>query len=245
MQIVTVFDPLTGLTASGSDAEFPAANLQQFEPWRRWWADAYDADAWLLVDRGAGAGSIDSAFLGNANFPSCRLQAHATNAWESPSVDILAAPVVDNLGNRKGFFSLGTISHRYLRLLIPVGQTLDAGEAAVPALGVLALGLAGSFPTVQKIGVKTLRPFSRGVTVSGRLRKWRVGAGVGRHVITIPQGDDWAAIRDFSLNWDLAVIAADLGSVGDAWLVYGADEDSRNAAWLEDADASITLEEVA
>lgn len=245
MKIVTAFDPLTGATASGSDTDFPVANLQRFEPWRRWWADAYETDAWLLIDRGAGAGAIDSAFLAGVNFPSCRLQANDTNEWTTPAVNILAAPVLDNIGCRKGLFDLGTITHRYFRLLIPAGQALDSGEPVVPAVGALVLGLAVTLPIAQKIQVRTIRPYSRGTTPSGRLLKWRSGDGRGRHAITVPFGDTWATIRAMDLDWDKAVIGADLGLVGDAWLVYGPDEAESGVDWIDEASASITLEEVA
>jgi hypothetical protein len=245
MKIITAFDPLTTLTALNSDTEFPVANLKDFLPWKRWWATGYaDGIVWVLVDRGAGASTIDSVYLGNANFPQCRLQLNDANVWTSPSVNILANLVKDDIGNRKGFFNLGANSLRYFRLSIASGQTLDVGAPTFPALGALVLGLAGTLPVVAEASTRTMRPYSRAVTVSGRLRKWRAGDGKGRHVVRLSMGDDWAPIRNFSLDWDMAAIAADLGDAGDAWLVYGADEAEKNAKFIEEADGSLTLEEV-
>lgn len=243
MKLLKEYDSLTVIAASGSNAEFPLTNLQAVdEPYLRWWADAYTGDVWITVDRGAGAPAIDTAFLNNANFPMSRLQGNATNEWSSPTVDILANLGLDKIKNRKGWFSLGAFTPRWFRLLIPAGQTLDAGEPTVPALGNLLLGTAETIPTVAETPIRVISPKITQQFLNGRVRKKFLG--VRRQALGVSINDDWAPIRDFQLTWDIAAISADFGSPADAWLVYGPDESNGTIRHTEDADESMTLDEV-
>lgn len=242
MKLLKEFDSLNVIAASGSNAEFPVTNLQSIEPNLRWWVNDYAGDVWVTVDRGAGAPAIDTAVLNNANFPMCRLQGNPTNEWSSPAVNILANLGLDRIANRKGWFDLGTFTQRWFRLLIPAGQTLDAGEPIVPALGNLLLGSAEVVPTVGEIRCRVLAPKLVQQFISGRVRKKALA--IKRQVLGVTINDDWASIRGFRLAWDIAAISADLGSPADVWLVYGPDESDGTIRWAEDADDSMTLDEV-
>lgn len=243
MKLLKTFDSLNVIAASGSNANFPLTNLQLVdEPYMRWWANAYSGDVWITVDRGAGAPVIDTVFLNNANFPMCRLQGNATNEWSSPTVNILANLGLDRIANRKGWFDLGTFTPRWFRLFIPAGQTLDVGEAAVPALGNLLLGAVETIPTVGEIQTRVISPKSTQQHINGRIKKKFLG--VRRQALGVTINDDWASIRDFRLTWDIAAVAADFGSPADSWLVFGPDEANGTIRWAEDADDSMTLDEV-
>jgi|GEM_PF-1263367 len=242
MKLLKEYDSLTVIAASGSNAQFPLINLQSDEPNLRWWADAYTGDVWITVDRGALAPAIDTVFLNNANFPMCRLQGNATNEWTSPAVNILANLGLDRISNRKGWFDLGAFTQRWFRLFIPAAQTLDVGEPTVPALGNLLLGSYVAIPTVGEVQCRVISPKNVQQFINGRIRKKFLG--VRRQSLGISLSDDWALFRAFRLDWDIAALSADLGSPADAWLVYGPDESNGTIRHLEDADDSMTLDEV-
>jgi len=242
MKLLRTYNDLQQISASGSAVEFPLTNLQLIEPTKRWWADAYAGDVWIVVDRGAGAGTIDTCFLNGCNFPVCKLQGNATNSWTDPSFDDTVAPLKDRLGNRKGWFALESFTYRYFRLLIPAGQALDIGAAVVPALANLLLGASETLPTAGEIRARVLRPKVTQQFKSGRIRKTdQVG---GRHVLTITLNDDWAAIRNFMLDWSVAAVSADLGFVSDSWLVYSPDDSDGAIRFVEDADELLILDEL-
>lgn len=210
----TGFRTLSNLTSSGADANYPASNVATMEPMQRWHADAYAGDVWLKMDLGT-AVAITGIFLNRCNFPHAHIQGADTDSWDTPAVDIELDLVLDDAGNRKGFFSLAGFSRRWVRLLIPASQTLDNSET-VPAVGNLILGSPSDL-TASGLTSDLVQQVRRFETTGGAVIQERRGRA--RHIISIDIADTRANVRAVPKNWDYAVIAADLGNAGEAWLV--------------------------
>lgn len=239
MKNLRTFETLSTLTSSGANAGYPAANVKDLDPMLRWWADAYATDCWLKVDFGS-AKNLTAAFLNQANFPHCHIQGHASDSWGSPSFDLGCDLVLDEAGNRKGWFDLSAFAYRWLRILIPSGQTLDGGDT-VPKLGNLLAGVSETWPVVSSLEVVlqqkkyTFEPDGGGY--------WESNKGRARHVISIEMGDDLANIRAMNKTWTIGVVFADLANAGEAWLVFPPDSYGKPIKSVTNANLRFTVKE--
>lgn len=233
----TAFETLSNLTSSGADANFPVTNVVTMEPMERWHADAYSGDVWIKWDFGV-AVSLTGIYLNQCNFPHAHLQGADSDGWTTPPVDTSLDLIVDDAGNRKGFFALSG-TRRWWRLLIPGGQTLDNSET-VPAVGNLIVGTPSSV-TVSDFSADLIQGVRRFEATGGAVSQDRVGRA--RHALTISVANTRAAVRAIPKNWDHAVFAADLGYAAEAWLVLPPSSWPQPIRNLLDAQLRVQLEE--
>lgn len=238
MKLLHIFETLTNITSSGANANFPAANIADLDPMIRFQADAYSGDVWIKIDFGT-AKALDSFFLNQANFPHCHIQGNATDSWTTPSLDVGCDLVKDELDNRKGWFE-GAFNYRYLRILVPSGQTLDNSEA-VPALGNLIVGSHVDLPAVSAYTVGMVKRWDRFEPDGGGLEKNTDDRG--RHVVTLESEDDVPTLRAIPKNWEIGVVFTDLGLVAESWLVYPPEEWSRPVKYWNNSLIQWTCEE--
>lgn len=239
MKLLATFQALSTLTASGSDANFPVSNVVDLEPMKRWHADAYTGDVWVKNDFGS-AKSLTAVFLNQCNFPACKVQGNDTDVWTSPSFELTCSLVVDDAGNRKGWFDLSAFNYRYLRVLIASGQTLDNSET-VPAIGNIIAGTAETMPLVADLTARLVQRSIRFESDGGAVDKEKYGRA--RHLITINIGDSLANVRGMSKRWDIGVVFADLANAGEAWLVFPPDDWNRPIRSVLDAGLQFVMEE--
>lgn len=239
MKLLSTFESLATLTASGSNASFPVANVIDIEPFKRWHADAYAGDVWVMNDFGS-AKSLTAIFLNQCNFPACKVQGNDTNSWGTPSFELSCALVVDDAGNRKGWFDLSAFNYRYIRVLIASGQTLDNSET-VPAIGNIIAGTSAALPLVGDFVARMVQRSIRFESDGGAVDKVKVGRP--RHIISIGIGDSLANIRSMPKRWTIGVLFADLANAGEAWLVFPPDDWNRPIRSVIDADLQFNLEE--
>lgn len=239
MKALVTFETLATLTSSGENANYPAANIKDLDPMKRFQADAYSGDVWLLVDFGS-AKALTAAFLNQANFPHCHIQGNATNVWTSPSFDLGCDLARDDAGNRKGWFDLTAFNYQWMRILIPASQTLDNSET-VPALGNLIVGASVTLPLVSLYTPDVVRRWDRFESDGGALRKEQVGRA--RHIISLECADTLANLKALSKTWEIGVVFSDLGYPAESWLVYPPESWSRPTKSLLDATLRFTLEE--
>lgn len=240
MKLLHEFEPVLNPTASGADAEFPASNAieTEYDPGVPWIADSYIADAWLMVET---TNIIDSVFLNRCNFPQARIQWNATDEWSAPTVDLEVALVRDDAKNRKGWFPItGVTGPGYLKVLIPAGQTLDDSGTA-PQIGNLICGQAVTIPIVAEFDPRLVQDINSFKTFYGGYHEEPIGRA--QHLISMKIGDDLDPVRNMPKTWALGVLFADLGNVGEAWLVYPARDWSRPIRSLEDAGLSYAFRE--
>jgi hypothetical protein len=238
MKLLTTFNTLTSITSSGAGAGFPVANIADLDPMKRWVASAYAGDVWVKAAVGAG---FTGAFLNRCNFPHCHIQWNATDVWTSPTINEAVTLVLDDCGNRKGWFAIpaGTASG-YIRILIESGQTLDNSET-LPAIGNLIIGTPTDIPYVAEFNPRVIQKWDRFESDGGGLARSKRGRA--RHVISMAFNDTLANIRALLKTWTMAVLFADLDNAGEAWLVYGPDSWDKPIASPLDASIGITLEE--
>lgn len=238
MKALTTFQDLGTVTSSGEAAGYPATNIEDLDPGLVWKADAYAGDVWLKCDLGS-AKALTALFVNRANFPELHIQGHASDSWGSPSFDLECDLVQDDAGNRKGWFDLTAFNYQWVRILIPSGQALDSGT--VPEVGNVILGASAALPIVRDFTVDLARKIDSWLSDGGSLRKnFR---GVPRHILTLEMGDTMATIRAMVKTWEQAVLFADLGDAGGAWLVYAPDRITLPIRNPIDAGARMQLEE--
>lgn len=216
MKIISTITALGTVTSSGANAAFPATNIQNLKPMVRWVADAYAGDVWLKADMGS-AKVLTAAFLNQANFPACKIQGNATDSWGSPSFSLDCSLVVDDTGNRKGWFDLVAFNYRWIRILIASAQTLDNSET-VPALGNFIVGTSAALPAVIDFTARLVKRYDRFESDGGSLNK--EARGRSRHVLGFTCEDTIATIRGMAKTWANAVVFADWGSAAESWLVF-------------------------
>ncbi len=234
----TGFEILSNLTSSGAESGFPVANVADIEPMLRWHSDAYTGDVWIKMDFGA-AVSLTGLYLNQCNFPHAHLQGADTDNWTTPPVDIALDLILDDAGNRKGYFALTALNRRWVRLLIPAAQTLDNSETT-PAVGNLILGNPVDI-AVSEFTAELYQQLRRFEYPGGGVHQERVGRA--RHILTIAMDNTRAAVRAIPKNWDNAVFAADLGDAGEAWLVQPPSSWPQPIKNLLDAQLHVQLEE--
>lgn len=233
----TGFETLSNLTSSGADASFPVSNVATMEPMQRWHADAYAGDVWIKWDFG-GAVALTGLFLNQCNFPHAHFQAADTDDWTTPPVDVGLDLVLDDAGNRKGFFTIAS-TRRWCRLLIPGSQTLDNSET-VPAVGNLIAG-SPSDMTVSDFSADLTQAVRRFETTGGAVSQDRIGRA--RHILSVSVANSRAVVRAIPKNWDHAVFAADIGDAGEAWFVLPPSSWPQPIRNLLDAQLRVQLEE--
>lgn len=217
MKLMNSFRTLTTISASGSSAGFPAANIALLDPGITWKADTFPnpAGAWLKVDFGS-AQSVAGLFLNNANFTTATWQGNATDSWTSPSFSQALTNATDKAGKTKGFFSpTVAFNYRYLRLFIPY-QALISGS--LPTLGNLIAGATVVEPRASAWAPATLTAFATFHADGGTYSKTR--KGIKRHVITVSFNGSLAETETWLGTFDDAVIFSDLGNPADSYLVY-------------------------
>jgi hypothetical protein len=238
MKALTTFADLGTVTSSGSNTGYPESNVVALDPGLVWRASSYTGDVWIKFDMGAAA-TLTALFANRANFPSMRIQGNSTDSWTSPPFNVLCALSRDDAGNRKGWYNLSGFNYRWLRILIPGGQTLDFGS--VPEVGNVIAGIAVEMPIVRDLTIDIARVVSSWQSDGGSLRKrFR---GVPRHILTLEVADTLASVRAFAKAWDHAVIFADLGDAGGAWLVYAPERITMPIRHPADAGARLQVEE--
>jgi hypothetical protein len=237
MKLLTTFDTLSSISASGSAAGYPVANIADLDPMVRWHADAYSGDVWAKAQVGAG---FTGVFLNRCNFPQCRIQWHATDSWASPTVNSLVTLVSDDALNRKGFFTVAGTASGYIRILIASGQTLDNSET-VPAIGNLIIGTPAELPAVAQFNPRLVQRWDRFEPDGGGFTKAKRGRP--RHIISMTMGDVLANLRAVAKTWDVAVLFADLDNAGESWLVWGPEQHDKPITSVIDAALAWTLEE--
>jgi len=233
----TGFETLANITSSGSDANFPVSNVVDIEPMLRWHADAYSGDVWIKWDFGV-AVALTGLFLNRCNFPHAHFQAADTDSWTTPPVDVGLDLVLDDAGNRKGFFEV-TATRRWCRLLIPGSQTLDNSET-VPAVGNLIVGAPATMP-VSDFSPDLAQQVRRFEPTGGAISQDRIGRA--HHILNVSVANSRAVVRAIPKNWDHAVFAADLGYAAEAWLVLPPSSWPQPVRNLLDAQLRVTLEE--
>lgn len=241
MKMLATFETLATLTSSGETAGFPDDNVKALDPMVRWKADAYEAAAWLKVDFGS-AKSLTALFLNQANFPAATIQGNASDSWETPSFTMSAGLVQDDAENRKGWFDLTAFNYRWLRVLIPAGQTLDNSEL-VPALGNLIVGTSITVPLVSDLTPLLIQRKSTFEADGGGY--YEAKKGRARQVIQIGIGDTLANVRAMPKTWDIGVIFADLGSAGDVWLVFPPDNWDKPIKSILESQLRLSMKEYA
>lgn len=239
MKLLSTFETLDTVTASGSDANYPVANIKDLDPMIRWHADAYSGDVWIKIDFGA-ATVLNMIFLNQANFAHAHVQGNATDVWTSPSFDLGVDLARDELNNRKGWFDLTAFNYRWMRILIPGSQTLDNSET-VPALGNLITGQAVAIPAVSAYTPDILKRWTRFEPDGGGLIKTTDDRG--RHVITLECADTLSNVRALSKTWEIGVVFSDLGYPAESWLVYPPESWSRPTRNILDATLRWSMEE--
>jgi hypothetical protein len=239
MKLLSTFEDLSGVTTSGATAGYPASNVDDEDPGLVWKADAYAGDVWLKVDFGVAA-SLSAVFLNRANFPQAKIQGHATDVWTSPSYDATVNLVQDEAGNRKGWYDLTAFNYRWIRILIPSGQTLDGG-ASLPQLGNWITGTAADLPVVAEYSPDLV----------GRVDEWTSDGGnllgnprgIRRHVLALTFKDTLANLLAVPKTWDHAVLYEALGSAAGAFLVIAPARWSRPTRNPSDATLRVSLKE--
>lgn len=239
MKLLSAFIDLGTLTASGEAAGFDVENIEGLEPMIRWKADAYAGDVWVKADLGS-AKALTALFLNRCNFVHCHIQGNASDSWASPAFDMGVDLVLDDAGNRKGWYELESFSYQWLRILIPSGQTLDNSET-LPAIGNLIVGVSADLPLVSSLDHRLIQRQDRFEADGGALEK--SNRGRARHIITIACGDELANIRTMPKTWTMGVIYADLANASEAWLVFPPDDWSRPIRSMIEAEIRFTLEE--
>ena len=240
MKILSTFETLATLTALGTDAGFPLANIVGLNPMVRWHSAAYAVDQWVKCDFGS-AKSLTALFLNQCNFAQCRIQGHATDDWTTPSYNELVSLVQDRCSNRKGWFDLTAFNYQWLRILIPAGQTLDNAEA-VPAIGNLICGTSADLPKVTNFSYPKIQDFYKFKPDGAGLRK--TPKGLPSHNVTIDMVDDRAAIEAVSSTWSNAVVFFNLGNAAQSFLVYAPDSWCPAVDQWPDMRLTLSLEEL-
>lgn len=250
MKLIHQFQSFSALTSSGDTAGFPAANVTVTDPCLYWKADNYaTADKWLKIDFGS-AKQVAAVFLNRANFPHAHIQGNDSDDWGTPAFDQSCDLVRDDALNRKGWFDLVGFNRRWMRILIPLSQTLDDTIAkgtpdTLPIVGNLIVGVTttgvATLPLVGSLTPRLLQRFNRFEADNGGISKSKRGRP--RHVLSLDVGDELANIRAMPKTWDIGVVFADLGNAGEAWFVYPAESWERPIRSLIDAGLRFELEE--
>lgn len=239
MRLLKDFKSLT-LASTGAAVGFPATNAATLDPMQRWVSDAYAGEVMLWSENQVGiSGGI---FLNRCNFPSARFQM-SEFAGFSPTphlLDIEISLVLDDAGNRKGWFDIGAFKTGYIRVAIPASQSLDNSETT-PAVGNLIVGVPEALPLVSDFNPRLIKRMNRFESDSGSLVK--TPAGRARHIIQMGIGDSLANIRAMPKKWTIGVLYADLANAGEAWLVYPPEDWDRPIKNVLDAQLRFTLEE--
>lgn len=229
---------IASITASSSDAYFPASNLLILDPGMMWKAASFSAAVRLTIDLGAPA-EISQIWINNANFVNCTIQANSSNSWTSPAVTKDVTLSSDDINIFKGFFDLSPENYRYVSILIPVQTLLDS--ETVPALGNVIIGKSlplkvAAWDFQIEAPVSIFRPDSGGYR--------REKKGRERHVFTMTLQDSKPAMDARPLkNWDLGIIFTDLADVADSYLVYKPISRKGSTRNINDQSRSETLEE--
>jgi hypothetical protein len=238
MKLLSTFEDLSAVTASGSTANFPAANVDDENPGLYWRADAYGTDAWLKIDF-TSAKSLTCVFLNQANFPQCKIQGNAADSWASPSFDETVDLVQDEAGNRKGWFDLTAFNYRYLRILIPSGQALDSDT--VPILGNLITGTSAALPIVSQFTPELIGRMEEFESDGGNYDAEPIG--IQRHILSLTFGDTLADLKAVPKTWQYAVLFEDLSDASGAWLIVRPTRWPRPTRNANDAKMSVQFKE--
>jgi len=216
LKILDTFESLATLTASGSDADFPLANINDIGSLIRWHAASYAADQWVKNDFGT-AIALTAIFLNQCNFPQCYIEGHATDDWAAPSFSQLVTLSQDRCSNRKAWATLTGFNYRWLRILIPSGQALDNSES-VPAIGNVLCGTSAELPPGTFAYPKNQEFYT--FKADGGPEK-RTTKGIPWHTITLSLKADKTEIEAVNSVWpaDCAVVFFDVGNVAQAFLV--------------------------
>ena len=226
---------ISSITASSTNALFPASNLKELDPAVIWRASAFSAAVTLVIDLGS-AQSVNKIWLNNANFTSCTIQANSSDSWSSPAVSKNVTLKADDVGIIKGYFDLSPNSYRYVRVSIPV-QTLTKG--AVPELGNIIIGKDVDFSPVTTWNPDVEYEFYTFTSDSGSY--FKTPKTKPRHVFNVTmERIEKSELFSLPLNgWNTAIIFTDLNDVADSYLVYPATQ--RGIKVLSPIDSSIDI----
>lgn len=211
MKIISEFLALT-ITASSSDASFPATNMALLDPGTRWKAGAF-------IETVTVTGVLPSAtsgcglYLGNPNFDACSVAFY--NAGDSLISSASGAPLKDKSGRRKLYVACPAGTKKVI-VSIEVTAHLDNLEA-VPAIGNFIVGVAATIPAVTEFEQEVTARDEEFRSDGGTVTKFFVP--ITQSVITMVAEGTKAEIDAFPTTWTHAVIFADLGSVADTFLV--------------------------
>jgi hypothetical protein len=235
MKLLTNFMSFTP-TSSGQVSGFPIGNITDIEPMKRWHSNT-QYEAWVKFQISSAIGNI---FLNRCNFPHFHFQWNATDTWTAPTIDQGYDLVLDDAGNRKGWFDLPANGAGWVRIFIPTGYNFDDLTDSAK-IGNVIIGTATTLPTVGDFAYSVARRYDRFESRAGAITKTALGRA--RHILQISVGDSLANIRSMPKDWTIGVVFADLGNAGESWLVYPPDSWDRPIRSVLDAALQFVLEE--
>ena len=119
------------ITASGSDYGYPVTNLVSPERWQKWKSTSAAAK-WVKIDLGSNQ-SLQAILLADVTVEpgqSVFVQANATDAWGSPTVNVdLTSQVGAGMTGVIGTFLGAAVNLRWLRVYWPNAGTVNAAAS--------------------------------------------------------------------------------------------------------------------
>lgn len=247
MKLLTTFEALGSPTTSGADANWPITNLAitVLDPFLQFRFAQYTTvgGEYIVIDRGAGlAGvAINAFFFNRCNFPHVHVQGHTSDSWGTPSFDEGYDLVMDECDNRKGFFvPVAAFTYRFIRILIPLAQTLDSGYGTTPAIGNLLFGTAAELPAVIQFNANVARR-TDSMQMDGGPEFVR-SLQRARYQISGTCEGTLASIKAIKKNWDMAVLY-DGYSADASWLIWNSQSWGRPYQSGNDTQVSFTFNE--
>lgn len=242
MKLIHSFSTYTA-TATSSASGYPASNVANLDPGKRWKAGSFATEQTLTLDMG-GSSTATHLFLNNVNFSECSI-----SLWISQylSFDLgTFYPIQDRAGKRKLWAHILTLlpdtptSYAKILVSIPITAALDNLET-VPAIGNAIVGTAITLPAVSEWSVEIAAQSNSFMADDGSYSKSFVR--LQRHIIGMTISGSKAEIDAVPLSWTYAVIYADLGTVADAFLVYRSERTPFSIKSVLDYTVRMTLEE--
>ena len=205
------------ITASTSDAAYPASNLGTPEEPDNPAKTTVSTDSWWLIDHGSAKAVVAWGLL-YSNFTSVKIQANATDSWGAPSYDSGTITLATNPGQGRLclFHRPATQTYRYNRIWVPTQTPTDAA-AGFRLGGVWACSALTSAPRdfLWDPDIEEVEPFEDVFTVSERRQRLSLGAALfrmsgkiqGTTGATPMLSDEIASWHTFERAWKDADIA--------------------------------------
>lgn len=226
MKLLTTFEALGSPTTSGGDANYPIGNLAVtvLDPFLQFRFAQYNTAGgeWIVIDFGS-AKSLNCIYFNRCNFPHVHVQGHTSDSWGTPDYDLGCDLVQDECDNRKGFFAL-SFNKRFMRILVPLAQSLDYGYGSTPAIGNILFGTAATLPAVIEFNANVMLRLD-GRQMDGGPENVRK-LSRSRYAISGTCEGSLSSIKAIPKNWTQAVLW-DEYSADAAWLIWNSQQWSR------------------